>query len=107
MKNIPSQVWQLMVAYSLMMAGTSLMVLIAGIIGTQFAPSPRLATLPVALTIVGLAMSTLPTGKLLDHFGRRRIFVSYGFLAVTAALQAAYSLVISSFSLFCVAALMI
>ena len=95
MKNIPSQVWQLMIAYSLMMAGTSLMVLIAGIIGTQFAPSPGLATLPVALTIVGLALSTLPTGRLLDRFGRRKIFISYGFLAVTAALLAAYSLTIS------------
>jgi hypothetical protein len=33
-----------MVAYALMMAGTSLMVLIAGIIGSQFAPSPAYAT---------------------------------------------------------------
>jgi MFS family permease len=107
MKNIPPQVWQLMVAYSLMMAGTSLMVLIAGIIGTQFAPSPGLATLPVALTIVGLAMSTLPTGNLLDRFGRRRIFIAYGFLAVTAALLAAYSLTISSFLLFCISAMII
>jgi len=56
MKSVPVQVWQLMVAYALMMAGTSLMVLIAGIIGTSFAPSPAYATLPVALTIVGLAL---------------------------------------------------
>ncbi len=96
-----------MFAYALMMAGTSLMVLIAGIIGTTFAPTPGLATLPLALTIVGLAVSTLPTGKLLNRFGRRRIFISYGFLAVVAALLAAYSLVISSFTLFCVAAIMI
>ena len=68
MRNVPAQVWRLMVAYALMMAGTSLMVLIAGIIGTQFAPSPGLATLPVALTIVGLAASTLPTGRLLNRF---------------------------------------
>jgi len=31
MKQVPAQVWQLMVAYALMGAGTSLMVLIAGI----------------------------------------------------------------------------
>ena len=96
-----------MFAYALMMAGTSLMVLIAGIIGTQFAPSPGLATLPVALTVVGLALSTLPTGRLQDRFGRRKIFISYGFLAVVAALLAAQSLVISSFPLFCIAATMI
>ncbi len=107
MRSLPTQVWQLMVAYALMMAGTSLMVLIAGIIGTQFAPSPGLATLPVALTIVGLAASTLPTGKLLNRFGRRRIFLAYGFLAVVAALLAAQSLQQADFLMFCVAATMI
>jgi len=93
MRGLPAEVWRLMLAYALMMAGTSLMVLIAGIIGTQFAPSPALATLPVALTIVGLAASTLPTGKLQKRYGRRRVFIAYGFLAVIAALLAALSLV--------------
>jgi MFS family permease len=106
MKNVPLQVWRLMLAYALMMAGTSLMVLIAGIIGTQFAPSPGLATLPVALTIVGLALSTLPTGRLQNRFGRRKVFISYGFLAVIAALLAALSLVYQSFGGFCMAAIL-
>lgn len=96
-----------MFAYALMMSGTSLMVLIAGIIGTRFAPSEGMATLPVALTIVGLAASTLPTGKLLSRFGRRRVFVGYGVLAFFAALLAAYSLMNSSFLLFCMAAMLI
>lgn len=106
MRNVPAQVWRLMVAYALMMAGTSLMVLIAGIIGTQFAPSPGLATLPVALTIVGLATSTLPTGRLLNRFGRRKVFVSYGFLAVIAALLATLSLLNQNFAAFCMAAIL-
>lgn len=106
MKSVPVQVWRLMVAYALMMAGTSLMVLIAGIIGTQFAPSPGLATLPVALTIVGVALSTLPTGRLLGRYGRRKVFISYGFLAVLAALLAALSLVYQSFGGFCTAAVL-
>ncbi|MDX2416471.1 MAG: MFS transporter [Xanthomonadales bacterium] len=106
MKNVPVQVWRLMVAYALMMAGTSLMVLIAGIIGTQFAPSPGLATLPVALTIVGLALSTLPTGRLQNRFGRRKVFISYGVLAVMAALLATMSLVYQNFAGFCMAAIL-
>ena len=106
MKGVPAQVWRLMVAYALMKAGTSLMVLIAGIIGTQFAPSPGLATLPVALTIVGVAISTLPTGRLQNRFGRRRVFISYGFIAVIAAVLAASSLVLQSFSGFCCAAIL-
>ena len=96
-----------MLAYAFMMAGTTLMVLIAGIIGVQFAPSPAYATLPVALTIVGLAFSTLPTGRLLGRFGRRKVFVAYGFMAVTAALSATASLMFESFGGFCIAAMMI
>ena len=106
MKNIPASVWQLTLAYSLMMAGTSLMVLLAGIIGTEFAPSADLATLPIALVVVGLAASTLPTGKLLGRFGRRRVFVAYGFLAVAAALTAMQSLVADTFAGFCASALL-
>jgi len=86
-----------------MMAGTSLMVLLAGIIGTTFAPSTGLATLPIALVVVGLAASTLPTGKLLDRFGRRPVFITYGFMAVGAAVLAMQSLSASSFAGFCAA----
>jgi len=95
-----------MVAYALMMAGTSLMVLIAGIIGTKFAPSPGLATLPIALTVVGLAVSTLPTGRLQNRFGRRKVFIAYGFLAVLAALLATLSLSYHNFNGFCLAAIL-
>jgi len=95
-----------MLTYALMMAGTSLTVLIAGIIGTQIAPSPGLATLPVALSIVGLASSTLPTGRLQHRYGRKRVFIGYGFLALTAALLAALSLAQHSFLGFCMATVM-
>lgn len=94
------------IAYSLMMAGTSMMVLLAGIIGTEFAPSADLATLPIALVVVGVAASTLPTGKFLHRFGRRRVFITYGFLAIAAALAAMQSLRSGTFTGFCIAALM-
>ncbi len=54
MRTVPYRVWRLMVAYALMMAGASMMVLIAGIIGSVFAPSESMATLPVALAVVGV-----------------------------------------------------
>ena len=106
MRHMPPTVWRLMIAYSLMMAGTSLMVLLAGIIGTGFAPSTDLATLPIALVVVGVASSTLPTGKLLHRFGRRRVFIAYGFVAIAAALLAMQSLVSGTFTGFCLAAFM-
>lgn len=107
MRHLPATVWRLMTAYSLMMAGTSLMVLLAGIIGTKFAPSTDLATLPIALLVVGVAASTLPTGRLLHRFGRRRVFVAYGFIAIAAALTAMQSLVAETFTGFCLAAFML
>jgi len=106
MKDLPGTVWRLTIAYSLMMAGTSLMVLLAGIIGTDFAPSEDLATLPIALVVVGLACSTLPTGRLLHRFGRRRVFITYGFIAIAAAQTAMQSLIAESFAGFCAAAFM-
>jgi MFS family permease len=106
MRSVPFSVWRLMVAYSMMMAGTSMMVLIAGIIGVGFAPAEGLVTLPVALLIVGVASSTLPTGKLFGRFGRRRVFIAYGLLAIVAALLAVISLRAWSFGGFCMAAFM-
>jgi MFS family permease len=106
MKHLPGTVWRLMFAYSLMMAGTSMMVLLAGIIGTEFAPSRDLATLPIALVVVGVAASTLPTGKLLQRYGRRPIFIAYGFIAIAAALVAMFSLITDSFTGFCLSAIM-
>jgi MFS family permease len=93
-----------MLAYSLMMAGTPLMVLLAGIIGTTFAPSPDLATLPIALVVIGVASSTLPTGRLLNRFGRKPVFIAYGLIATAAALVAFWSLVEDDFHGFCLAA---
>ena len=83
-----------------------MLVLLAGIIGTDFAPSTDLATLPIALAVVGVASSTLPTGRFLQIFGRRPVFVAYALIAITAALGAMYSLQHGSFTLFCISAFM-
>lgn len=107
MLQIPFTVWRLTLAFALMMSGTSMMVLIAGIIGTEFAPTEKLATLPIALVIVGVACSTLPTGKLLGRFGRRPIFIAYALLAITGGFLAMGSIILDTFSGFCFAALVI
>lgn len=101
MRQVPLAVWRLMLTYALMMGGTALTVLIAGIIGLELAPSPAWATLPIALNVVGLAVSTLPTGRLLQRFGRRPVFIAYGALAVFAALVCAGGLSVDSFLLYC------
>jgi MFS family permease len=101
MRHIPWPVWRLMLAYALMMGGTALTVLIAGIIGLELAPTPGLATLPIALNVVGLAASTLPTGRLLSRFGRRPVFLAYGVLVMVAALTCVLALSLGVFWLYC------
>jgi MFS family permease len=106
MRQVPFSVWRLMVAYALMMGGTALTVLIAGIVGLELAPSPGLATLPIALNVVGLAVSTLPTGRVLQRFGRRPVFLAYGGIAIASALTCAAALSIGSFALYCLGGLL-
>ena len=101
MWSVPFPVWRLMFAYALMMGGVAMTVLIAGIIGTDFAPSPGLATLPIALSIIGVASSTLPTGKLQARFGRRPVFLAYGGIAIVSALMASLSLIHETFLGYC------
>lgn len=105
-RGVPFSVWRLMVAYALMMGGTALTVLLAGIISLKLAPNPGLATLPIALAVVGVAASTLPTGRLLQRFGRRPVFLAYGVLAICSALLNAYALLIGSFWLYCSGAML-
>jgi MFS family permease len=104
MRGVPVTVWRLTAAYILMMAGTPMMVLLAGIIGTDIAPTPGLATLPIALVVVGVASATLPTGRLLDRFGRRPVFLAYGVIAIVSALLAMLGLAERAFTVFCLAA---
>ncbi|NVK88629.1 MAG: MFS transporter [Gammaproteobacteria bacterium] len=87
-----------------MLSGTSMLVLIAGIIGEQISPLESLATLPIALAIIGVALNTLPAAFLMSRYGRKPVFIGYGLLGIAAALLAAYAMSINNFQWFCVAA---
>ena len=104
MKTLPKQIWLLSITYALMMSGASVMVLTAGIVGSRIAPSPDLATLPVALAILGVACMTLPLGLLMARLGRKKVFLIFACMAVSGALLAGWSLSIQSFGWFCLSA---
>jgi predicted MFS family arabinose efflux permease len=80
-----------------------MLVAFGGIIGTQIAPHPALATLPLSLSILGVAAMSLPAALLMQRIGRRRAFVGSACLAVVAALLCAWSVAAGSFPGFCVA----
>ena len=95
------------VAQALGLSAMSMMIFIGGIVGRELAPRPALATLPLALAIIGLAATTVPAALLARRLGRRRAFVIGALLATAAALVLALAVSRVSFALFCGAAVVL
>lgn len=93
----------LFVAQALGMAASSFNALLGGIIGSGIAPDPALATLPVALSIVGLALGTIPVALMMRRHGRRFGFMFSAGAATAGALLAAIAVQRGDFWLFCAA----
>ncbi len=64
-------VYVLSLAQALSAAGMMTIFLLGGIIGSELAPLPQLATLPVSLTVVGLAVTAIPAALIMERIGRR------------------------------------
>ena len=61
----------LAVAQALYGAVTTALVVTAGLVGTQLAPSPFWSTMPMTMMIVGSASTTYPSSLLMRRIGRR------------------------------------
>lgn len=70
------------------------------IIGHILSPRPELATLPVSVFVVGMALSTLPVGALARRRGRQAAFLLGSGCGVLFGLLAALAIVVQSFALF-------
>ncbi|MBE7214672.1 MFS transporter [Shewanella benthica] len=99
--KMPFNVWVLTLAQAFAMSAAPMMMLLGGIIGAEIAPSPILATLPIASMVVGVAISILPVTQLMRRFGRKKVFIGGSVLAGGAGLVAAYAAQEQSFELFC------
>lgn len=97
----------LIIAQALGMSVPPFNTLLGGIVGSQLAPDPRLATLPVALMVVGLAISTVPVALMMRRNGRRFGFLFANGVAVFGALLAAIAIQREGFWLFCTATLLL
>jgi len=69
-------------------------------------PDKSLATLPIFLNHAGIMLTTIPASLLMGRIGRRAGFTIGAFLAIVFGLLAAYAVVIRSFELLCVSALL-
>ncbi|MGS0692487.1 MFS transporter [Shewanella sp. 30m-9] len=98
---MPFNVWILMLAQAFAMSATPMMMLLGGLIGAEIAPSPELATLPIASMVIGLALSVLPVSKLMQCFGRKPVFICGALVAAMSGLLAALATSQHNFILFC------
>ena len=80
-----------------------LIVLVGGLVGLTLAPDPALATLPVALHVVGLGACAYPASSIMRRLGRRAGFVLGSVFAALAAVGAALAIMVESFAGVCAA----
>jgi MFS family permease len=72
--TLRGNVLRLAAATALGGANSTVIFATGSIIGAEIAPDPALATLPLAMFVVGLATGTLPTGWVSRAYGRRVAF---------------------------------
>jgi MFS family permease len=101
-----SNVVRLAAAQALAGANATVIYATGAIIGNTLAPSPAFATVPISVLVVGMALGTLPTGWIAREYGRRAAFLTGSACGVLAGLTGAAALLMQSFALFCVAALL-
>lgn len=96
-------VWILALAQACAASGTIVLVTFGGIVGTALAPSPAFATLPLSLSVLGVALTSIPAALLMQRIGRKPAFIGSAAMAVVAALLCAASVAAASFAGLCVA----
>tara|TARA_B000000532_G_scaffold240662_1_gene231888 strand:- start:734 stop:1897 length:1164 start_codon:yes stop_codon:yes gene_type:complete len=82
-------------------------VFLSGIIGSQISPIKSLATLPISISIIGIAIGSIIASKLMSLIGRKNGFIIASIGNSIFSILAAYSIFIQNFFLFCFANLLI
>jgi MFS family permease len=94
---MPANVWLLTLIQALAMSAGTMLVLAGGVLGAQLTPDPQWSTLPLAMSIVGTACGVVPITRLMQHFGRKPVFIVATILGALISLMAAVSITHSSF----------
>jgi MFS family permease len=75
-------------------------IITAGLVGTQIAPSLSLATLPVSTFVIGTALSTIPASMFMRRVGRRAGFLTGAAFGLAGALVCVWAVFAQDFWLF-------
>src|SRR3546814_838765 len=74
---------------------------LSGLAGQQLAPSADLATVPISLFSLGLALGTIPAGLIMKRFGRRTGYLIGALFGICAGLIAAFGIFHELFVVLC------
>lgn len=94
-------IFVLTAAQALGAASPPIIISLGGLVGQTLAPSPDLATLPVSVYNLGLAIGTLPAAFVMRRFGRRNGYLLGTLFGLAAGLIATFGITAASFALFC------
>jgi len=95
------QVGLLAAAQALFQTASVLVMTVGGLAGGQVAPSPALATAPIAAMFLGTAMALFPASAWMMRVGRRTGFVTGALLGIAGGMLAAAGLWLNSLLLLC------
>ena len=94
----------LVVCQALGMSCLALSITITALVGSSLAPTPALATLPLALQFVATAMVTIPASLFMGRFGRRVGFTLGSLLGIAGGAVSCLAVFLANYWLFCVGA---
>ena len=78
-------------------------VFLSGIIGSQISPVKSFATLPMSISVVGIAIGAIIATKVMSVIGRKYGFIIASIGNMLTSILAAYSIMTQNFILFCFA----
>ncbi|HCL16593.1 MAG TPA: MFS transporter, partial [Pseudomonas sp.] len=99
------QVLRLFIAQALFWSCSMTGIIFTAIVGLRLAPAAGLATLPLALLMLGGLLALQPLAGLMKRRGRRAGFLIGALAGVLGGLISALSLWLDSFTLLCIGAL--
>lgn len=98
-----ANVVRLAIAQALAGANSTVTYATGAVVGNTLSPHSALATLPISIFVVGMAVCTLPAGALARRYGRRAAFLTGTACGVVSGLLSALALVLGWFWLYCAA----
>jgi MFS family permease len=96
-------VLRLAICQALAGANSTVVYATGAVVGDMLAPSKALATMPISIFVVGMALCTLPAGAIAQRHGRRAAFMLGTACGVLAGLLGALAVYYAAFWIFCAA----